>query len=285
MRFGSTVTLNGLLGYLATNSEKILLGRFWGADVVGIYGRAFQLINIPTDNLNATAGEVTFAALSRIQDEPLRVKSYFLKGYSLVLALTVPITIACALFASDIVFVFLGSKWTATVPIFRLLAPTALVFAVVNPLIWLLCSLGLVGRLLKMQLVITPIMIVGYLVGVPYGPKGIALVYSTLMVLWTFPAFAWALRGTAISVWDMVLTMRWPFISSLVAGGVAVAARSLYGGSMQIWLRFVLEGVVLFAVYAGMLLFVTGQKSFYLDLFRGLRGPVSVKENSLASAQ
>ena len=57
MRFGGTVTLNGLLGYVGTNFEKILLGRFWGADAIGIYGRAFQLINVPTENLNATFGE------------------------------------------------------------------------------------------------------------------------------------------------------------------------------------------------------------------------------------
>jgi len=40
MRFGSTLTLNGVVVYIAYNFEKILLGRFWGAEAVGIYGRA-----------------------------------------------------------------------------------------------------------------------------------------------------------------------------------------------------------------------------------------------------
>ena len=98
MRFGGTVTLNGLLAYLAYNAEKILIGRFWGADAIGIYGRAYQIVNIPTDNLNSAVGELAFSALSRLQDDLNRLKSYFLKGYSLVLGLTLPITIACALF-------------------------------------------------------------------------------------------------------------------------------------------------------------------------------------------
>lgn len=42
---------------MVTNFEKILLGRFWGADAIGIYGRVFQLINVPTENLKATFGE------------------------------------------------------------------------------------------------------------------------------------------------------------------------------------------------------------------------------------
>ena len=99
VRFGGTVTLNGLVVYVAYNMEKVLLGRFWGAAALGIYGRAYQLINIPTENLNSSIGGVAFSALSRLQDDPDRFKSYFLKGYSLILSLTLPITIACALFA------------------------------------------------------------------------------------------------------------------------------------------------------------------------------------------
>ena len=98
MRFGGTITLNSLVVYIAYNLEKVLLGRFWGAATVGVYGRAYQLINIPTDNLNSAVGEVAFSVLSRVQKDADRLRSYFLKGYSLVLALTVPVTVACALF-------------------------------------------------------------------------------------------------------------------------------------------------------------------------------------------
>src|SRR5262249_12232017 len=143
MRFGGTITLNGLVSYMASNFDKVLLGRFWGVDALGIYGRAYQLINIPTDNLNSAAGEVAFSALSRLQDEPVRLKSYFLKGYSLVLALTVPTTVACFLFAHDITGALLGAQWAAAAGVFRLLAPTMLVFAIINPLFWLMSSLGL----------------------------------------------------------------------------------------------------------------------------------------------
>ena len=38
----------------------------------------------------------------------------------------------------------------------------------------------------KMGLVIAPIMIAGYVIGLPYGPKGVALAYSAVMLLWHF---------------------------------------------------------------------------------------------------
>ena len=283
MHFGGTVTLNGLVVYIASNFEKVLLGRFWGADALGIYGRAFQLINIPTGNLNSAAGEVAFSALSRLQDDPGRLKSYFLKGYSVVLAMTMPMTVACALFADDMIFVFLGPKWKAAAAIFRFLAPTILVFAIANPLSWLVMSLGLVRRSLKMGLVIAPLMILAYVLGLPYGPKGVALAYSATMLLWVVPVIAWSVHGTVISLADVFLAVSRPLASSIVAAGLALAVRSVYGQSLTPLLRLMLEITVLLVTFLGMLLFATGQKSLYLDLLRGLREPSSAKEKSLAS--
>jgi O-antigen/teichoic acid export membrane protein len=284
MRFGGTMTLNGLVMYVASNFEKVLLGRYWGAEVIGIYGRAYQLIRIPTDNLNSAVGEVAFAALSRVQDDPDRLKRYFLKGYSLVVALTLPITMACALFADDIVLVLLGPKWKDAAAVFRLLAPTILVFAIVNPLGWLLNSLGLVGRGLKIALVFAPFMITGYVIGLPYGPTGVALAYSAVMTLWVVPFIAWAVRGTLISVWDILLALSRPLGSSIVAGALGFGVRFLYGPMLSPTPRLILEGAVLLVVYAGVLLLAAGQKSVYMDILRGLKGPSAAEEKSMASA-
>jgi O-antigen/teichoic acid export membrane protein len=282
MHFGGTVTLNGLVVYIASNFEKVLLGRFWGADALGIYGRAYQLINIPTANLNSAAGEVAFSALSRLQDDPGRLKRYFLKGYSVVLAMTMPMTVACALFADDMIFVFLGPKWKAAGAIFRFLAPTILVFAIANPLSWLVMSLGLVRRSLKMGLVIAPLMILSYVLGLPYGAKGVALAYSATMLLWVVPVIAWSVHGTVISLRDVFLTVSRPLFSSIVAAGLAFAVRSIYGQSLSPLPRLVLEILILLVTFIAMLLFATGQKALYMDLIRGLRGP-SAAEKSMAS--
>jgi len=282
--FGGTVTLNGLIVYTASNFEKILLGRFCGADALGLYGRAYQLINIPTGNLNSAVGEVAFSALSRLQDDPVRLKSYFLKGYSLVLAMTMPLTVACALFADDMIFVFLGPKWKAASIIFRLLAPTILVFATANPLSWLVMSLGMIRRSLKMGLVIAPIMIASYMIGLPYGPKGVACAYSAVMILWLIPVIAWSVHGTVISLSDVLLIASRPFASSIVGAALAFMVRSIYGQSLSPLPRLALEITVLLATFAGMLLFATGQKALYLNLFRVLTDRTAGKKNSLASA-
>jgi O-antigen/teichoic acid export membrane protein len=275
VHFGGTVTLNGLIAYIASNFEKILLGRFWGVDALGFYGRAYQVVNIPTDNLNQAAGEVAFSALSRIQNDPPRLKNYFLKGYSLILALTLPITVACALFANDITLVLLGPKWMASAPILRLLAPTILFFAIANPLFWLLSSIGLVKRSLKMSFVIAPVMIGSYLIGLPYGPKGVAFAYSTGMMLWVLPLIVWAVHDTVVSFRDILMAVARPLSASLFAAALAFGFRYLYGQFLPPLIRLVLEAAVLLFAFAGILLFVTGQRSLYLDVLKGLRKPAT----------
>jgi O-antigen/teichoic acid export membrane protein len=283
VRFGGLVTLNGLIYYVAYNLDKVLLGRFWGAEAIGVYGRAYQLVNMPTDNLNSAVGEVAFSALSRVQNDIVRLRSYFLKGYSLVLALTVPITIAGVLCANDLILVVLGRKWSATAPIFRLLAPTILIFAMINPLAWLLYSTGLVGRSIKLISIIAPLTITAYVLGLPYGPKGVALAYSTAMTVWVIPHILLCIRGTTISFRDIMVTIRRPLLSGIVAAVFAAAVQFLFAGSLIPILRLALDGTILLGVYLGMLLYVMGQKDFYLDVLRSLRRP-SLEEKSLAPA-
>lgn len=277
LRFGGTVSLNSLVAYFAYNADKILIGRFWGSSVLGIYGRAYQLTNIPTENLNAAVGEVAFAALSRLQDDPIRLRSYFLKGYSLVLAMTLPLTIACTVFANDVVFVILGPKWMDAVVIFRLLAPTIMIFALINPMGWLLLSLGLVRRSLNIALVFSPTLIAGYLLGLPYGPNGVAFAYSVVMALWVVPFIAWCVRGTAVSLGDVLRALFRPLAYGIFAGALALAVQVACGHFLAPLPRLVLETSVLLITFFGLLLFVGRQKTLYLDLIRGLGKPAPAK--------
>ena len=272
LRYGGTITLNGLVVYAAYNLEKVLLGRYFGSDALGLYGRAYELINLPTRIINNAIAVVAFSSLARLQGEPARFKSYFLKGYSLVVSITLPATIACAVFADDIILVTLGPKWTEASTIFRLLAPTILVFGMINPLSWLLLSLGLQERSLKIALVLAPVIICSYLVGLPYGPSGVALAFSTAMVLWLVPHICWCLHGTTISVRELLSAAGRALLSGAVAAIAAASVQHFATPVSSAILRLALGGTVMLAVYILALLFVMKQSTFYFGLLRALKG-------------
>jgi O-antigen/teichoic acid export membrane protein len=285
LRYGGTVTLNGVIVYIAYNADKVLLGRFCGAEVLGIYGRAYQLINLPTANLNSAIGSVAIPALSRLQNDPERLKNYFLKGYSLFLSLVLPITVACALFAEDIVLVFLGPKWGAAVPVFRWLAPTILAFALINPPGWLMLATNRAGRSLLIALMIAPIVILGYFVGLSHGPEGVAAGFSVTTVLLVVPVIAWATRDTAITAIATFRVVMRPVLAILLGTAVTVMLWGFIHLLNPPILRLVVANTVLFGVYGLVLWFVLGQKVVYLSLLREIgvlrSAPGSKKDNSV----
>jgi len=266
--YGGTVTVNNVIVYLAFNVDKVLLGRFWGTEALGIYGRAYQLLNLPTENLNSTFGLVGFPALSRVQNDPPRVRRCFLKGYGLSLALVMPITVTCALYAEDIIRVFLGARWDEAAPIFRLMAPTILVFAVTNPFAWLMLSRGHATRNLRIASVVAPVVVLSYLSGLKEGPHGVATAFSIAMTLLAVPVIVWAKHGTLISNFDIAKVIAIPFASIIVGAALALSAHGFIVKLHPVFLRLVVECSILFGAYLIVLLFVMKQKPVYIDLLQ-----------------
>lgn len=266
LHMGGTVTLNTLVVYLAYNTEKILLGRFWGAEALGLYGRAYQLANLPVQQLNSSIGSVAFPALSRIQGDRDRLSRLFLKGYSAVISLTIAVTVSCAIFAEEIVLTLLGPKWIAAAGLLRLLAPTVVVFGLVNPLSWFLRATGRVGRSLNIALLIAPVVILGIVAGLPHGPSGVAAGYSAAMVILVVPIVAWATHGTGITTRDYWNTVRRPVASGAVAGAAGGLFKFACGSALMPITLLIFGLILSLGVYAWMLLVVMGQKSLYADL-------------------
>ncbi len=268
LAFGGAVTASTLLTYLAFNLDKVLIGRFWGAAPLGIYGRAYTLINLPNESLYSTIGSVAFPALARMQNDPARLKSYFLKGYGIFLSLVLPITIGCAFFADDIILVFLGPKWNDATTIFRLLVPAILVFAFTNPFAWLMLATGHAGRNARICLAVAPVLILGYTLGLSHGPLGVALGFSTSMVICVVPVILWAKWGTLITMRDIVRSAKPALVSIVIGAAATLAARPLMEHINPGFGRLVLESSVLFGVYLLTLVFAMKQRSVYMGLLR-----------------
>ena len=270
LRYGGTVTLNGFVVYFAYNTEKILLGRYWGAGPLGLYGRAYQLSNLPVQQTTDSFAAVAFPSLSRLQNDPPRLIRAYLKAHSLVVSITVPAVIACALFADEIVRILLGPKWGGAVPIVRLLSPTMLVFALMNPMSWLLRAIGLVERSLKIAVLIAPVVILAVLAGLRYGPNGVAIGYSAAMVLLFIPLIAWAKHGTGVSNRDYWDAIKRPLVAGLIAGAAGWFAQYALRNFLPSFPLFVVGISVLGVTYLGILLFVMGQRAEYADLLTHL---------------
>jgi O-antigen/teichoic acid export membrane protein len=270
LRFGGLATCNGFVVFLAWNAEKILLGRFWGADALGLYGRAYQLVAVPVQQLETSLASVAFPALSRIQHDADRLAKYFLRVYSVHISLTIPVTIICALFAEEITAIVLGPKWMAAAPIFRLLSPLAVVFAVANPFGWLVQSTGRMGRAVAISATMTPLVILGIVLGLRLGAEGVALGYSSAMALILIPIAAWSKLGTGVTWLDLWKATKAPFLSGLFAAAAGLLVKLSLAGQIPAILHFSIALSSVLAIYAWTLLIKLNQKHLYIELLSHL---------------
>jgi PST family polysaccharide transporter len=273
LHFGGTVTANSLVIYLAYNAEKVLLGRFWGAEALGLYGRAYQLVNLPVQQLNASLSSVAFPALSQIQHDGERLCRSFLRGYTVLLSLTVPVIITSAIFAEEIIRLLLGRKWMEAAPLLRLLMPMVLGFAMMNPFGWFLMATGRARRSLNISFLIAPTVLVAVLGGIRYGAKGVAFAYSLAIVLVVIPVIAWAIHGTGITLRTYGHAIKSPLLSGVLGGVCGLGVKVALGAVWSAIPLLIVGTCVLLGVYVWMLLAVMDQRALYADLLKHLYQP------------
>lgn len=268
LNLGGTWTLIGFIVYVSYNVEKVLLGRFWGADSLGLYGRAYQLVNLPTELLNSSVGSVAVPALSRLQGDAERLHKIFLKCYALVLSVTIPVTLICALFAEEVIWVVLGPAWSEAALILRLLAPTVLAFAVMNPFSWLLMATARNRLSIVIALFVPPAVILGILAGLRHGPAGVALGYSAGVCLSALPVILLCRRASGIPLRELREVVERPLLAGLVAATCGLGLKIILQGVLPPALTLITELSVTLGLYAWVLLMVLGQRDFLMDILK-----------------
>ena len=122
MGFGMGLSAARLGVILANQADNLVVGRWLGAVALGLYSRAYQLMSVPTALLGDVFDKVLFPTMSRVQDDPRRLTSAYLRGTAVVCLVTLPSGVVAALLAPELVAVAFGSRWQALVPPFQVLA-------------------------------------------------------------------------------------------------------------------------------------------------------------------
>lgn len=171
--FGARVSGISFLEFLGSNIGPMWIGNRLGADALGVYNRAFNLINLPAYYFTTSLSRVMYSSMSRVQGETARLRDTYMSLTTVFAALLMPACWGAAGASRQIVLVLLGPRWTEAIPVFVVLALAAPftflahlsgviseVTATLNPK--LILSLGRLVVLIVLLVVLTPLGLVGY---------------------------------------------------------------------------------------------------------------------------
>ena len=225
LRFGTNLTGNNIVNYLARNIDNLLIGRFWGANQLGLYSRAYQLLLLPLDQLSAPLDGVAVTALSRLADSPARYCQAYLRMLEKVAMATMPIMVFMIMTSDWLVRVALGPQWHDTARIFALLGLVGLVEPVSSTVGWLLISQARSRDLLQLGLLDAALSIVCIVIGLPWGAIGVAASYGIAGLCIRKPIRFWfATRVGPVAPSDFYRAI---LPSLFASGSVAVVLLSL----------------------------------------------------------
>ncbi len=270
--FGGHVAASYLTFNFTRSADSILIGWYWGAGPLGLYSRAMNLLLLPVRQLGAPGRRVAVPAFSRLQDDPDRLARSYLRTANLIMWISAPIFGFLYVAATPVIVLTLGRQWRAAGPVFQLLAIFALGQLLYESVIWLFISRGQSKLLLKLVLIMCPITVCSYAVGLPFGIKGVAL-FGALGMLLAFPwILSFSFRGTRLTLARFGREIMYPVLTGLA--GVATGELALHAvGQMPNVLQILIVGAA-FAVgcfVAFILKPVRQEVKQLIDLLRGSR--------------
>lgn len=267
LKFGGHLTGFNLLNYFTRNFDNFIIGAVLGNRSLGIYAKAYSLLLMPTSQINSPIGAVALPALCRLQHEPLRYRSYYLRALELIAFCGMPLVAFTFVEADNLILTILGSQWTAAIPVFRWLAPAAFVGTLNVAPGWLCGSLGTTHRQFRWAMFSAPIIVAGFIVGLRWGIAGVAAGFSLTWSVMHIVFIAYACRGSPVRLRDIGLRVWRPVVASFMAalGTAAVASAT---ASFSLAAMRAAWGAIIFAfAFFGAFLIIPGGFRALRELF------------------
>lgn len=221
LRFGANVTGFNFVNYFSRNLDNILIGKFVGADALGIYSRAYQLMLFPIQNLRGPIGAVTYPALCRLQDKPEDWRKYHMQTLRVLAFLTMPLVAWMYLVSEPLILLLLGENWAGVIPLFRILAIVAFIQPCAGMVGSVMLSVGHSREYFVQGVATSGAITLAFAVGIFWGATGIALGYLVANYLVLIPLLAYAYKGTALKIRDFFDSVSLPAFLALASLGVS----------------------------------------------------------------
>ncbi len=252
------------VNYCDRNMDNLLVGWRFGSDSLGLYKKAYDLFVLPANQLLMPVQEVALSTLSRLDRESSQYRSYFLNGLSILAFIGMAMGAILTLEGKDLIRLLLGARWDASARIFIFFGPGIGIMLVYHTIGLLHLSLGKADRWFRWVLVEFTVTGLLFLLGLRWGPAGVAAAWTVSFWVLFIPAFWYAGKPIRFGVAPMLATI-WKYVLASLTATVATVAIShempslaLAPGIPGVLLRIVTISLIFLVFYLGAVIILYG---------------------------
>ncbi len=251
---GGNLTASKFVDYVIKNLDNFLVGRFCGAAPLGLYTRAYTLMQYPILLVSAPMARVTMPALARLQHDLPRLRQAYVRVLQVIAFLSFPMMAGLMVTADQVIRVIYGGKWTFVVPIFRVLCVAGVYQGVYNATGQLFVATGRTNRMLRCLSCLCAALAIAFFIGVQCGPYGTAVAYATTLTLLILPYLAYAYATIDLKLTTVLSALKAPFFASIAMAAMVAILRPPTGPYWHPLVRLAISGVIGSAVYGAVLI-------------------------------
>lgn len=122
LNFGLSLVALNIVSVFAQDVDYLLIGRYLGADSLGIYTLAFRIPELVILQFCATVAQVIFPIFTKIREDEETLRLGFLETTRYIALITAPMGIGLALLAKPLVLTLFGEKWAEVAPVLQAIA-------------------------------------------------------------------------------------------------------------------------------------------------------------------
>jgi PST family polysaccharide transporter len=221
--FGRHIVAGNLLGFVGSYLDNIVVGRWLGAEALGLYGTAFRWGRLPPEAVSTTVTQVVFPSYVAVRDDAGRLKAAYLRVLRAVSTLALPVSLGLLLTAPVLVGTLYPPRWEGMVAPLQIFAVFGLVNAIVATTADVFKAVNRPAWIPGLAAVHLPVLILSLWLLTPYGPAGAATALLVAAVASGTVALIAALRILHVSPAEVAAAL-WPQALATAIMGVVVSA-------------------------------------------------------------
>lgn len=195
LRIGIFQVGSQVANYFNRDFDILIVGKFFGSEVLGGYSLAKQLVYRPGKMINPVLTRVGAPVLAKFQGSLEQLKRNYLKLINLVASINLPIYLGIFLFAPLMVNILYGSDYSEIVILVRILSVYMFVRSLFNPVGSLVVATGRTDLEFYWNLFTLAIMPLAIFIGSRFSIEGVALGILVAMVLLFIPCWWFLIRS------------------------------------------------------------------------------------------
>jgi O-antigen/teichoic acid export membrane protein len=250
--YGLDLSGFSILNYLRSNVDYVLVGRLLGAEALGVYTKAYEMVVFPQMKLVPVLTRALFPAFARMQDDPARLRQAYVRVNGYVAVFCFPLLAGLALTAPELVPFLWGGQWAGVILPTRILCVAGLLYANATTVGTILFTQGHTRLALRLALWGLAGITGCVIVGSRFGVAGVAWAVVTYAVIAVPIVQHLTNRVIALPMRDLLGAL----IPAAVAAGamtVGVLTARWWTADLDVWARLSVSVGIGAAIYLGTL--------------------------------